>query len=646
MLERRRIKLVWGASRVIRGHWHLGLFGYYERIEGEPDSGMAISVRGVLAWGGAMATVLYVFAALALAAFWQRNPYSLLTFSDALLYPVRRAEIAQKKGQAFLAEGLQLLKDGQGFDAARLLAQGLALFPQDQRARLALARLYATSNQRAPALALLQAGLTDGVPSRAYLEMVFEIAELAENFSLIVATADRYLPGWGEGRSARDRLWLRQKKFAALLAERRFGEALEFAREEGAGELAAEHQVLVLLELGRAAEAREVLEKLGAQPRADVQLVRRLKVRVWREAGRWDEMARALDEMRELTADDPRTAVYVVVQWAMAGRDERAREAFDDFVFRFGGSAGNVALLATPLAEIAHSTLLERCVTVASESGYPVLALRVLHAEAALRRGEWSVVTAELARLPEPSGMNVNSRERIWRSWMQAVLDAAMVAGESPQVALVRQMRELPWAPKTYRWTIEALLRAGRRETAREIVAIALEAYPASVAFRKQKDEIGPEILPASTGAVPGSRPAVSAGATVMSAPVFFDELDRLLRNRSWVEAASLVRTQRGARPAPLWLDSRDADLRLAEVRIGQGTGDSGAMRAAAGIYLNGDTARSERIIALAREFNTSGDRDAAVALVRTVLRKSPDFAPAQSALAEWEPPAAAGKKS
>ncbi len=65
-----RIKFIWGAGRVIRGRWYLGLFGFYDRVEGEPDSGLAISLRGVLAWGAACGALAYVGAATALHSVW------------------------------------------------------------------------------------------------------------------------------------------------------------------------------------------------------------------------------------------------------------------------------------------------------------------------------------------------------------------------------------------------------------------------------------------------------------------------------------------------------------------------------------------------------------------------------------------------
>ena len=107
-MKPRRVKFVWGAAKVIRGRWYLGLVGLYNRREGEWEDGLAISVRGALLWGIVMAGIGWV--ALATAGFWiwQRNPYAQQTYTDALLYPLRRAEIAEKRGQASIAQGTNI----------------------------------------------------------------------------------------------------------------------------------------------------------------------------------------------------------------------------------------------------------------------------------------------------------------------------------------------------------------------------------------------------------------------------------------------------------------------------------------------------------------------------------------------------------
>ena len=94
-MKRRRIKLVWGAANVIRGRWYFGLFGLYDRLEGEREGGLAISLRGVTLWALGLLAAAYVAGTAALFSFWQRNPYCLLTYGDAFFYPVRRGVVAE-----------------------------------------------------------------------------------------------------------------------------------------------------------------------------------------------------------------------------------------------------------------------------------------------------------------------------------------------------------------------------------------------------------------------------------------------------------------------------------------------------------------------------------------------------------------------
>eukprot|EP01041_Mallomonas_annulata_P033428 gene33428-56052_t len=193
-MKRRRIKLVWGASDVIRGRWYFGVFGLYDRLEGKREDGLAISVRGVTVGLFAMLVASYLAGTAALFSFWQRNPYCILTYGDAFWYPVRRAPVAAKKGQAFIAEGQDLLKANKWADGARVLRQGLTLYPGDLKGRQALAKFYLMANQRTQALKLLSDGLTTEFPGRSYLQSFFSAAEEGEDYDLVVATTDRFLP--------------------------------------------------------------------------------------------------------------------------------------------------------------------------------------------------------------------------------------------------------------------------------------------------------------------------------------------------------------------------------------------------------------------------------------------------------------------
>ncbi len=132
---------------------------------------------------------------------------------------------------------------------------------------------------------------------------------------------------------------------------------------------------------------------------------------------------------------------------------------------------------------------------------------------------------------------------------------------------------------------------------------------------------------------------AAEAGASVAE-QVFFDRLRSLVTAQRWEDAARHIQQVQALKPVPEWLGAREGELRLAQVRIGLGQRDLPAAVNAARLYANGDEARGQQLLTLARDLHAAGDTAAAVALAREIVRRSPEFAAAQRALAEWEPPA------
>lgn len=472
---RRRVKFVWGASKVIRGIWYLGLFGFYERIEGVRDSGLAISVRGLLAWGAVATLLLYVGAATAVHAVWDRNPHSVLTWTDAFLYPVRRGEVARKQGQAFLAEGKALARQNRWGEASKLLRLGLARVPDDNGARLQLARFYILANQRVLAVQVLQGGLGHGYPGRSYLDSLFAAAEEQEDHGLVIETVARYLPQ----TAGKEREWLDGRRFAALLAAGRAEEALTFARAELATDRTREQMVLALLELRRPAEALATIEAWSGLPGSDRLLPARLRVRTLRELGRAEEMGAAIDALFALAPTDPAALVFGVVQQLLAGQEAAAAAALEHYLFRFGGSASNLLLAAEPIAEVGHLVLLQRCVDAAKERGYPLDRFQRLQLRLHLRRGEWETAR-ELLRQTSAGAARESPTETVWREWVSLLVKAANSSAEPAQLGLVEWLRSRSWSARIYRDSVEAMLKAGRTETAREILTIGQRAFPHS----------------------------------------------------------------------------------------------------------------------------------------------------------------------
>ena len=631
----RRVKFVWGASKAINGRWHLGLLGFYERVAGRHENAVAISVRGMLLWSGALACAAYLAAATALFWVWERNPYSSLTYGDAVLYPMRRRAIEEKKGQAFITQGSDLFRARKYNDAATLLRLGLARYPRDIRGRLLLAQYYLLAGQRPMAMNLLVQGLTDEYPGRAYLEALFGAAEEGGDFDRVIATSERYLVHLRSSGPGRDYRWMVTRLFAALSSAGRHEAALQLAKAEAPGELAREQEVLALLALKRTDEAVTAVENWRKAPGADLRAVTRIQVRTLREAGRFDDMEAAVAELRALSPSDPAPAVYGVVQRAMAGRAATTDAALEDYLFRFGGNPRNLILLAEPLGEIHDLPRLRRCLAAAAERGHPMARFNVLLVQTLVQRGEWAEANQLLASMPPETGRNAPAQE-MWRSWMQAIIDAAISQAEGSQTALREFLRRRPWPMQTYQRTIEALQLAGRIETARDILALATGAFPANAWLRDRSAEVAGLIAVREREVAMAT--AVALPARLPGERIFFDQLDAAVKARSWAEATRLIREAQAARPAPAWVAAREPAFRLAQARIGQGANDRAGMITSTRLFLNGTEDRNQQALAMAREFWALGEKDAARLVVREVLMRSAGFPPAVRLLAEWDP--------
>jgi hypothetical protein len=632
----RRIKLVWSPSPAARSQWYVGLIGLFDRTDGRRHREIAISIRGLLLWSMGFAAAAYVAGATALFWYWERNPYSVLSYSDALLYPIRRDVINEKRGQAFIAQGTDLFRARKYGDAATLLRLGLARYPRDIAGRLLLAQFYQLANQRPAALALLEEGLPDDYPGRAYLEALFNAAQSGEDYGKIVAAARRYQPQLRAPEMLRDNRWLLARLFNALQASGRYDEALALAKEEPPGDLAHEHQVLALVALHRLDEALAATDSWQAMPRADRRAVLRLKVRVLREARRLPEMDAALAALREMNPADPSPAVYGVIQRAMAGEAAGAETALKDYLFRFGGSAQNLILVAEPLAEIGELELLRQCTAAAKERGYPLLRFQVATVQLLLEKGEWAAANAQFAAIPNVTGRE-NVASQAWRNWMDRLLDVVTSPAAAAQVSLLEFFRERPWPLDMFKRTVTILERADRLENARDLVALAQRGYPAAGWVQDEGRKLAAQIAAREPVAVaPGA--SAAAGPRLPAEPVFVEQLNTALGAAKWDEAARLIRDARSARPAPSWVAAREPAFLLAELRIGRGSGDRPGMIRSTRLFLNGDQNRSLQVLEAAQDFFRGGDKESAVAVTKEVLARTPNFPPAVRLLAAWEP--------
>ncbi|MBC7368771.1 MAG: tetratricopeptide repeat protein [Undibacterium sp.] len=621
---------------------------------GEPDSRLAISVRGLLVWLAGLALAGYLAAATALLFWLDRSPHNRVAFADTVALPFRWRRFQALRGQSLIAEGRADMRAGHWADALFKLRSGLAREPGDLRARLILAQFYIASNQRPLARRTLGEGLTADFPGQEYLGAVVELAAQAEDYAFIDTVYARYLPKLEAPREARVKHWLPQQQLQNFIDGGQAERVLAAKETIGVvpASTRAELRVLALLALGRPDDAVRELHAWRARVPAETDQVLRLLARAEREAKRYEAMENALDEHVARAPGVAAPYVYRVVQLALAGRMGKAEAALADYLRRFDARLENLRLLAEPLATFkGTSPMLARMVTAAREQGFETRGLQLLRVQALLGEGaarEAGRVLAEIpavdanvsgkpAQLTNPLGNSPRqlAAEQALRDWLQLVADALLAPTPAAQTALVDGLRNRPMTMATLR-TLVTMLRAGdRAETALAVLRVSEGPYPGNPWAQAQMAELTEN---ARRAAMVKDDVAVKASETTLGQKPFFAQLDESMRAKDWAAAQQQVRELRNRQPAPAWLAARDAELLLVQMRYERGAGERLAMLIAAKLYLDGDGRRSQAALALAQEFYADGAKEEALLLVKEILRKAPNFPPAERQLAAWTP--------
>lgn len=634
-LRATRIKFIWGASKVIEARWRFGLWGFYERKQGHVDSGLAISVRGLLVGGLLFAVVAYVGGATAVYLWLDRREHNYVTYTDVLLLPLRTGEVREKRGQAYLDAGIAAMKQQRWAEGEMQLRLGLARYPQALNARLALAEFYYFIQQNDRALKVLAEGMdaVPGYPGRRYLTNFLAIAGQGQDYGAMLDACTRYLTDGKIQLAAKEHDWLVQQKLAALLADGQALAALAILAASPDNPAFNEQRVLVLIELGRITEADKYLAAWGETAGATMQILR-LQVRVARELGQMERMDALLEGLRRLNPSDPRHLAYAVVQQKLAQADAAAQASLDDYFFRFGGFATNLLLIAQPLAEIGAVDLMQACVDRATEQGYDLRPYLLLLAQAQLKQGTWVQARTTTQRLAALSTQGRAAPELEAAELTGLLATLAAEPTETPQVALLKFVEGHRLLFQTYRLITETLIRAERYEAAVEIITRAERLYPKNRALDGFKAKAAAVL---SERLAQQSQPGINRPQPMFMEEAFFTRVDEAMAARQWTTANALIREVQQARPT--WLKSREVDVLSRQMRTTRGTQSLLEMSLAARMLLNGTLTRAQLVVDYAVELRNAGDTEPAIMLLREVLRNLPNHALARRLLDEWTAP-------
>ena len=631
-LRNTRLKFIWGASDKVIARWRFGIWGFYERKQGYPDSGLAISVRGIMVLLLFLTLMGYAVAASAFYIWLDRNEHNRVTYVDALLLPIRWDKITEKRGQAYLDEGMEDLKNQLWGEGMMKLRIGLARYPQALAPRLTLAQIYNYSQRHELAMKVLEEGMdaVEDYPGRSYLQSYFQLAIQGEDYTAILMVCDRYLTTV-EDLPGDEGLWLLQQKSTALMKAKRSDEALKVLTEAPDNRMFKEQRVLIMIDQG---ELDQALEYLGewAEAVGETEQILRLQVRTNREIKNIEAMNQSLMKLRNLRTADPRTLAYAVIQQQLAGEPEMARASLEDFFFRFSGFPANMTMIAAPLAEIGAVDLLRECLQRSEEQGYEMYPLLVYMAQAQIRASDWLgalVTTRRLEKMRNPDKNNIASKEAIQR--LSYLAQIALNPAEGLQVQLLQSIESRPLAFNVYRQLAETLLRAKRYDAVLEVIARAEQKYPENDGLESIKREAA-DALAALAAAKPEG--IVFEERVEFIEDEFFEQLATLMAEQDWVEAGEWVRKMQQARPS--WMKARESDILLKQIAIAHEARDALEMTLAARLLLDGSLQRSQMLVDYAVALESRGEMEDALRLMKEVSRKSPTHALSRRYISEW----------
>lgn len=403
----------------------------------------------------------------------------------------RRDTIRILQTEAALQTAHERVEQNQLVEAAHWSLHALALKPENLAARRLVGEIYFRSAITPLAFDVWEGALNWGYPGKTFLVEVIAYARQADDYAAIVSLCDRALALEPDAVPAEDRAWLTAQNALALVGEGKFEHALEIT-EGPLGNmhpLSCEARLLALLELERFGDAESLMEawRLRAGP---IEPVLRLTVRLRRDVRDLEGLKRAVNEFRALNPTAPDPYVYEIIQRQLADDGEGARAALDSYLLRFGSKAQNLVLAVGALTQIGASELVVRCVDAARESGLEGLALQREQVHLAFKTGNWAEAERLLSVLRRRQSPPM-AYDRLWLNWADRLRRAVASDHPEAQQRLIEHFRQARMPIQLSALTYEALVRAGRIQTAREVIGLAVRHFPGSQKLRELARESG-----------------------------------------------------------------------------------------------------------------------------------------------------------
>ena len=581
------------------------------------ETGQGRRLRLYVAWrplaivAATMMLAGYLAAAVALTLWLDRRPYNMVKFQDVVL-PWRWADMNELRGEGFAQHGVAELDAGKIRRGIFLIQRSLSLKPDNEPARLALARLYGAARYYDGVRRTLMPQLKFGF-SREVLQVVFEQAAQVDDLQLILGTvAEQIAQG---NLSSADQRWLEDWQVRTLVSNQQHQEALaNIANWDGlsTAEKALQAQTLIAAEQFEEAltVARSIPPALsGLEPVS-------LRLQAMVHSAQRDERAlmTILAELIKDSATRPEPWMFGIQRLAEAGMESEARRWVGDFLVRFGSQPAVVEAMLGRLAALNDPAMLQHAMERSAEWRRPELKQRIYLAVMTIAAADWD----RLRDTPFPiTEMDANPPVEFLPDWIEAVLAAAEAEDRSGDLEAF--LNRVPLQLVFYRAMIEGFAKAERWDLVSLTATSATRRFPHSVnltqRIERATENIGEVVEDTRAGDLVASGELTYEEEDV---PAIRFKLKGMVNLEEWSAIDALVRQIQRARP--YWLNQLDADLDLAAARSAAGQGDFNRLRILVPDLMQRDGEQAAWVTDQAERAIADGNESAAIAMLEAVL--------------------------
>jgi tetratricopeptide (TPR) repeat protein len=613
----------------------------------------------------ALGLIGYLAAASGLFFWLSRNPYNQVGFTDLVL-PWRWSGLRDRRGQTYIAEGLEALRTQHWGDGVFKIKNGLARHPHDSAARLALAKFYAKFDYYPAIREVMLPELAGPRPPREYVRFLLDWAERFDDRVTMIDVCNQVLEH-GD-LPAEDQRWLLETKAGALVSLRRFQEALVLLDDPRMSHSAAQIwlRVQALCGAGRSGEAVEVVRKW--EP-ADAFMEYRLQVLAYAdgEAGKLEEMSGMLSDAISRRPADAELRLFAITRYVQTGWKDAAWRELHDYLERFDADPDLVFRAARQCADAGAPDLVGQCLEDARELGQPTAQLELMLTVAQAVAGDVAGAQRTFAEyLSHQPASNLDARvegDTSVRGWLTALLDT--LGSEAPGLAehFVEMLQRSRYNLRIFCDSIKALAKAGRWSEVNLTATAGLVVFPGSSELSRWHATAAEKIaalpkpvvvavaLRAPAAPVRPARPVPAPAPNpdavdfrTIAPEEFMAKLDQAVQHGAWTEADGMIREAR--RNAPPWLVRVEGELAWIEIRGAVAQGEIYRLGYLISERLKMQKTEASRALRLAREFSEKGDADTARSIAEKIVEAVPEFKSGRMFLSGLKQPEAHGNSA